>query len=72
MSGRMYSMFKDELNDLKSNDLMRSLKTIKRHDDKRVIYKDKEMFATFKETTSGMVATIGGKLNQPSGIGTVE
>ena len=36
------------------------------------ICKDREMFVTFKETTSGMVATIGGKLNQPSGIGTVE
>ena len=30
------------------------------------------MFATFNETTAGLVATIGGKLNQPGGIGTVK
>ena len=36
------------------------------------ICKDREMFVTFKETTSGMVVTIGGKLNQPLGIGTVK
>ena len=30
------------------------------------------MFFTFKSTTVGIVATIGGKLNQPSGIGTVK
>ena len=36
------------------------------------ICNDKEMFITFKKTTSGMVATIGGKLNRPEGIGTVE
>ena len=29
------------------------------------------MFVTFNETTVGLVATIGGKLNQPAGIGTV-
>ena len=36
------------------------------------IYNNKDMFVDFKETTSGMVATIGGKLNRPAGIGTVE
>lgn len=36
------------------------------------ICNDKNMFVTFKSTTSGMVATIGGKMNKPSGIGTVE
>ncbi len=36
------------------------------------ICNDKSMFITFKETTSGMVATIGGKMNKPAGIGTVE
>ena len=30
------------------------------------------MFVTFNETTAGLVATIGGKLNQPAGIGTVK
>ena len=30
------------------------------------------MFVTFNETASGLVATIGGKLNQPAGIGTVK
>ena len=30
------------------------------------------MFVDFKETAVGMVATIGGKLNRPAGIGTVE
>ena len=30
------------------------------------------MFVTFKATTVGMLATIGGKLNQPAGIGTVK
>ena len=36
------------------------------------ICNDKSMFITFKETTSGLVATIGGKMNKPAGIGTVE
>ena len=36
------------------------------------ICNDKSMFKTFSSTTSGLVATIGGKLNRPSGIGTVE
>ena len=30
------------------------------------------MFVTFNTTTTGLVATIGGKLNQPAGIGTVK
>ena len=30
------------------------------------------MFVAFKATTSGLVATIGGKLNQPAGIGPVK
>ena len=30
------------------------------------------MFFTFNATTAGLVATIGGKLNQPVGIGTVK
>ena len=30
------------------------------------------MFVTFNETTTGSVAIIGGKLNQPAGIGTVK
>ena len=30
------------------------------------------MFFTFNETTAGLVVTIGGKLNQPAGIGTVK
>ena len=30
------------------------------------------MFVTFNETTEVLVATIGGKLNQPDGIGTVK
>ena len=30
------------------------------------------MFVTFNETTAGLVATIGGKPNQPAGIGTVK
>ena len=30
------------------------------------------MFVTFNETTAGLVATIGGKLNQPAGIGTMK
>ena len=30
------------------------------------------MFVTFKETKVGMIATIGGKLNKPTGIGTVK
>ena len=30
------------------------------------------MFVTFNKTTSGLVATIGGKLRQPTGIGTVQ
>ena len=37
------------------------------------ICNDRNMFVTFKETTSSdMVATIGGKLNKPAGVGTVE
>jgi hypothetical protein len=36
------------------------------------ICNNKAMFVTFEETTKGMVATIGGKLNRPGGIGTVE
>ena len=36
------------------------------------ICKNRDMFVDFKETTVGMVATIGGKLNRPAGIGTVE
>ena len=36
------------------------------------ICNNKAMFVSFKETTSGMVATIGGKMNRPGGIGTVE
>ena len=31
-----------------------------------------DIFLTFKATTVGMVATIGGKLNQPDEIGTVK
>ena len=30
------------------------------------------MFVTFNATTAGLSATIGGKLNQPTGIGTAE
>ena len=30
------------------------------------------MFVTFNETTAVLVAEIGGKLNQPAGIGTVK
>ena len=30
------------------------------------------MFVTFNETTAGLVATIGGKMNQPAGIRTVK
>ena len=30
------------------------------------------MFVTFNATTAGLVATIGGKLNQPAGIDTVK
>ena len=30
------------------------------------------MFVTFNETTAVLVAKIGGKLNQPAGIGTVK
>ena len=36
------------------------------------ICNDKSMYAEFKETSRGMVATIGGKLNSPAGIGTVK
>ena len=36
------------------------------------ICNNKAMFVSFKETTSGMVATTGGKMNRPGGIGTVE
>lgn len=36
------------------------------------ICNNKAMFVTFAETTKGMVATIGGKLNRPGGFGTVE
>ena len=30
------------------------------------------MFVAFNATAAGLVATIGGKLNQPAGIGTVK
>ena len=30
------------------------------------------MFVTFKATATGLVAKIGGKLNQPAGIGTLK
>ena len=30
------------------------------------------MFVTFNATSAGLVATLGGKLNQPAGIGTVK
>ena len=36
------------------------------------ICNDKNMHADFKETSRGMVATIGGKLNSPSRIGTIK
>ena len=36
------------------------------------ICNSKDMFVSFRPITSGMVATIGGKLNRPSGIGTVK
>ena len=36
------------------------------------ICNNRDMFVTFKATTVGTVATIGGKLNQPSGICTVK
>ena len=32
----------------------------------------RDMFITFNATIAGLVATIGGKLNQPVGIGTVK
>ena len=35
------------------------------------ICNNKDMFVTFKKTTSGMVATIGEKNNRPKGMGTV-
>ena len=36
------------------------------------ICNNRYMFVIFNETTAGLVATIGGKLNQPAGIGTVK
>ena len=36
------------------------------------ICNDISMFTDFKETYKGIVATIGGKLNRPAGIGTVK
>ena len=36
------------------------------------ICNNRDMFVTFKETKVGMIATIGGKLNKPTGIGTVK
>ena len=36
------------------------------------IYNNRDMFVTFNATTAGLVATIGGKLNQPAGIGTLK
>ena len=33
---------------------------------------NRDMFVNFNATTAGLVATIGGKLNQPSGIGMVK
>ena len=36
------------------------------------ICNNREIFVTFNETTEGLVATIGGKLRQPTGIGTVQ
>ena len=36
------------------------------------ICNNRDMFVTFNATTSGLVATIGEKLNHPAGIGTVK
>ena len=36
------------------------------------IFNNRDMFVTFNAKTAGLVATIGGKLNQPAGIGTVK
>ena len=36
------------------------------------ICNNRDMFVTFNKTTAGLVATIGGKLNQPAGIGKME
>ena len=36
------------------------------------IFNNRDVFITFKATTAGLVATIGGKLNQPAGIGMVK
>ena len=36
------------------------------------ICNNRYIFVTFNATTAGLVATIGGKLNQPDGIGTVK
>ena len=36
------------------------------------ICNNRDMFVSFRPISSGMVATIGGKLNRPSGIGTVK
>ena len=36
------------------------------------ICNDKSMYTEFTETRKGFVATIGGKLNRPAGIGTVK
>ena len=36
------------------------------------IFNNRDMSITFNEKTAGLVATIGGKLNQSAGIGTVK
>ena len=36
------------------------------------ICNNRDMFVTFNSTTAGLVEKIGGKLNQPSGVGTVK
>ena len=36
------------------------------------ICNNRDMFVTFNATTAGLVATIGGKLDHPSGVGTVK
>ena len=36
------------------------------------ICNNRDMFVTFNATTAGLVATIGGKLNQPAGVGTMK
>ena len=35
------------------------------------IFNNRDVFITFKATTAGLVAPVGGKLNQPAGIGMV-